>query len=148
LVDPEHIDALINAVVKDKNLNISAACAPIHTEEDVLNPNITKVVLDKKNQAMYFSRAMIPNNKKAKYNPSTKYFKNCGMYCFRTEFLKRYTEEPITPAQASEDLEQLKILEMGERLQMVLVDEAAMGIDTAEQLAWMDAHLKEIESKK
>merc|ERR1712072_608734 len=134
LVDPEHIDALIDALRTSKDVKIAACAAPIDNKEDAVNPNVTKVVMDSRQYAIYFSRALIPNNKQGEWRESVKYFKNCGMYCYRANFLKQYCDQAVGPLQASEDLEQLKVLEMGERMKMVVVDYAAPGIDTPEQL--------------
>ena len=64
------------------------------------------------------------------------------MYCYRATFLRRYCEQPVGPLQATEDLEQLKVLEMGERMFMVQVEHAEPGIDTPEQLEEMDKRLR------
>lgn len=98
--------------------------------------------MDANRNAIYFSRALIPHSKSGRYNPQTRYHKHLGMYAFRTPFLQRYCLQPISPLQASEDLEQLKVLEMGERIRMCIVDSAEPGIDTPEQLAEMDARLR------
>ena len=58
----------------------SACAAPIDNRADAINPNVTKVVMDSRHYAIYFSRALIPNNKQGEWRESVKYFKNCGMY--------------------------------------------------------------------
>lgn len=121
---------------------LATCCAPLRDEASAINPNIVKVVMDANSNAIYFSRALIPHSKSGQFNPQTRYFKHLGMYGFRTPFLQRYCLQPISPLQAAEDLEQLKVLEMGERIKMCVVEHAEPGIDTPEQLAAMDARLR------
>eukprot|EP01108_Squamamoeba_japonica_P002854 TRINITY_DN2413_c0_g1_i1.p1 TRINITY_DN2413_c0_g1~~TRINITY_DN2413_c0_g1_i1.p1 ORF type:complete len:235 (-),score=69.41 TRINITY_DN2413_c0_g1_i1:46-750(-) len=141
LVNPDHIDALIDALANDTTVPIAACAAPLHRKVDACNPNVTKVVMDNFSNAIYFSRALIPNSKSGQWSDKTTYYKNCGMYAYRHDFLARYCAAPVGPLQASEDLEQLKVLELGEKMKMVKVDSAEPGIDTPEQLAEMNARL-------
>lgn len=147
LVNPDHIDQLITTL---KNVNhrakMAAVACPINLDsinDLIMNTAITKVVMNQFNEAMYFSRALIPHNKSGKVNNKTIYYKNCGMYAFQREFLGRYANEPIHPLQEEEDLEQLKALEMGEIIQMVIVDHAEGGIDLPEQMIALNNRLSQ-----
>jgi 3-deoxy-manno-octulosonate cytidylyltransferase (CMP-KDO synthetase) len=143
LVDPAHIDLLVAALRAEPAIPIAACCAPLHDEASAVDRNVTKVVMDARSNAVYFSRALVPHSKSGRWSASTAYFRNCGMYAYRTPFLRRYCEQPIGPLQAAEDLEQLKVLEMGERMKMCVVPFVEPGIDTPEQLAAMDARLRQ-----
>lgn len=135
LVNPEHIDAMIRALKEHPENKMVAMAAPINNEEDWLNPHITKVVMDKTRYCIYASRAPIPYSKSGKFHPDiTKYYRNCGMYGFQKEFLRFYANHPETMLQHEEDLEQLKALEMGAPIKMVIVDHVESGVDLPEQI--------------
>ena len=142
LVSPADIDLLVRALRLEPSVPIAACAAPILDEASAVDTNVTKVVMDARHFAIYFSRALVPHSKSGRWSAATTYYRNCGMYAYQTDFLRRYCAQPIGPLQASEDLEQLKVLEMGERMQMCIVAAVEPGIDTAEQLAAMDERLK------
>jgi 3-deoxy-manno-octulosonate cytidylyltransferase (CMP-KDO synthetase) len=115
-------------------------------EVSACNPNVVKVVMDANRNAIYFSRALIPHSKSGQVTTRRRATTSTSACtAFRTPFLQRYCLQPISPLQASEDLEQLKVLEMGERIKMCVVDHAEPGIDTPEQLAAMDARLRALQ---
>lgn len=77
--------------------------------QDVTGVNNVKTVLDVHGNALYFSRAMIPHNKKAKYDPNTHYWRKLGIYVYRADFLPLFVIMPESLLQKSEDLEQNKV---------------------------------------
>ena len=133
-LDPEAIDAVCAILINDPEAVMSTAITPLKNEADVYNPYIVKCVVDSFGTVIYFSRAMIPNNKTGKYNPETSYFRHLGLYAYRPSFLLLYQQLPATPLQMAEDLEQLKVLEHGFRIKAALVDEAAIGVDTPQDI--------------
>ena len=84
--------------------------------------------------ALYFSRALIPHNKSGTFNRDTTYYKHIGLYAYRKEFLLLYPHIKQTPLQLHEDLEQLKVLEMGYRIKTYLTEHDSSGIDTHHEL--------------
>jgi len=135
LVEPEHIDLLVETLKSSSKPPMAALAAPINNEQDWRHPGSTKVVMSNSNRAMYFSRAPIPSSKDGGYHPDkVKYYRNCGMYGFDLNFLQQLNGEKPTKLQLEEDLEQLKALELNHGIQMVLVDEVQPGIDYPEQL--------------
>lgn len=141
LVSPADIDLLVRALRDDATVPIAACAAQIHDEASAVDTNVTKVVMDARHYAIYFSRALVPHSKAGRWSAATTYYRNCGMYAYQADFLRRYCAQPIGPLQAAEDLEQLKVLEMGERMKMCVVAFVEPGIDTPEQLAAMDRRL-------
>lgn len=69
-----------------------------------------QVVLDVDNNALYFSRALIPHNKKGAYNPEHKYWRKLGIYSYKASFLPKYLQMPTSLLQDTEDLEQNKVI--------------------------------------
>lgn len=105
--------------IKDKNL--------------IADPNVVKVVVDKNGDALLFSRSIIPFAREK--DLSVIYYKHIGIYAYRKEALMNFTQWQTTPLEAIEKLEQLRYLENGVKIRMVLSDEAPVSIDTPEDLA-------------
>lgn len=145
LIDP----ALINACAARVNANAPMATAahPIHSIADVFNPNVVKVVLDAKGDAMLFSRATIPWHRDgfsqdrsvmpAGYQP----LRHVGLYAYRQDFLLRYPSLPPSPLETIEALEQLRVLWNGYRIAVHVTDTApAAGVDTPDDLERVRRH--------
>ncbi|MDO8651770.1 MAG: 3-deoxy-manno-octulosonate cytidylyltransferase [Undibacterium sp.] len=140
LIDPALIAAtaaLINAQVP-----MATAAHPLHEVQEVFNPNVVKVVLDKAGRAMYFSRATIPWHRDAfalnraslpaAYAP----LRHIGLYAYRNDFLQSYPLLEISPLEQIEALEQLRVLWNGYPIAVhVTASSPAPGVDTPEDLA-------------
>jgi len=113
---------------------VATLCEPIEKEEDYLNPNIVKVVKDKQNRALYVSRSPIPHNRDDGLLKQC--FRHIGLYAYRAGYLSQFTKMPISALEKNEKLEQLRVLENGDR---IIIDVAraksGIGIDTKEDLA-------------
>ncbi|HVG42510.1 MAG TPA: 3-deoxy-manno-octulosonate cytidylyltransferase [Chitinophagaceae bacterium] len=109
-----------------------ASIMQVLKEEDVANPNSVKVVVAKNGNALYFSRSIIPypRNKEA----AVTYYKHIGVYAFRKQALLNFTQWPLSVLEDVEKLEQLRYLENGVPIRMVLTDFASIEIDTPEDL--------------
>jgi 3-deoxy-manno-octulosonate cytidylyltransferase (CMP-KDO synthetase) len=102
-----------------------------------MNPNIVKVVMDQAGFALYFSRLPIPFVRDTQAG-----FVRCrhlGLYVYRREFLLGLAKLAPTPLEQAEKLEQLRVLEHGHRIKVVIVPSASPGIDTPEDLARLEA---------
>lgn len=134
-IDPSHIDAAIDALRRtadgDVAIVASTLAAPFEQGEDPRNSNIVKVVTDRDDCALYFSRALIPHDRDATGIVPPR--KHIGLYVYRRAFLLEYPSLPATPLEAAESLEQLRILEHGRRIRVATVTGASHGIDTPEQ---------------
>jgi len=140
LISPESIDGAINALISDKNADISTLIReiPEQEKEEILNPNIVKVVTDNEGKALYFSRAAIPYERVA---GETKFYAHIGLYAYRRESLLKMTELPQTNLEKAECLEQLRALQNGMTIKTVVVDYKPIGIDTEEDVEKFKHHI-------
>jgi len=132
--DKESLEKLI-AVFKDdddKNIDLASLMVHITDEDDINNPNTVKVVVDKFDFALYFSRSPIPFPRDK--TVGVKYFKHKGVYAFRKQAILDFYRFPMLTLEASEKLEQLRYLEYGKRIKMVETTTEGVEIDTPEDL--------------
>lgn len=121
-------------LLSDNSAAMSTAVAPLAAEEAAL-PSVVKCVLDLHQNALYFSRALIPAGHGLKHRPGVVYYRHIGIYGFRTEFLMRYGELAPTPLQLAEDLEQLKVLEHGYKIKAAIIEECFdIGVNVPEDI--------------
>lgn len=116
---------------------IATLIRPVEDQEEVYNPNVVKVVVDKSFQALYFSRAPIPYVRdpgEAKGPIAKSYFSHIGLYAFRREVLQQVVELPPTALEKAESLEQLRWLEHGIPIRTAITQLASIGVDTPEDL--------------
>ncbi len=130
-VDKHALQSLLN-VFKDSTVKVASLMHKIFEQADVENPNNVKVVVDKNSNALLFSRSMIPYLRDKR--SSTNYYKHIGIYAYRKDILLQFTKWKQTPLELAEKLEQLRYLENGIQIKMVLTDHASIGIDTPEDL--------------
>jgi len=131
-VKKELLENLLNAF-KDKHgekTEVASLMFPTADEQIIHNPNHVKVVVDKNSNALFFSRSVIPFQREKNTPPV--YYKHIGIYAYRKKALMDFTQWEITPLEASEKLEQLRYLENGIKIKMVLTDESPLSIDTPE----------------
>ena len=145
LISPATIEAALAPLLADPAIEMSTTAEPIESVEDVLNPNVVKVVTDGAGFALYFSRSPIPFPRAAvqaagsieaalRAQPDLLglYAKHTGLYVYRREFLLRYARLAPTPLESQELLEQLRALEHGGRIRVVRVAHRSIGVDTPE----------------
>lgn len=137
LVAPAMVDLLVEMLkIEKKEVGMATLYRPLRRladKEDLLNPNVVKVVMDQKGYALYFSRTAVPFHRKGAASAPL-YFKHLGFYAYRKEFLLRLTEMEPTPLEKAEGLEQLRVLEHGEKIRMVESPFNTIGVDTHEDL--------------
>ncbi len=133
LLDVRMIDEAIRPLISDPDLNACTLCRPITKAEDLQNPNVVKTVFDKNGNALYFSRSQIPYPRKV---TGLQAFEHIGIYVYRKSFLMQYIQMPPTPLEVAESLEQLRILENGTQLKVVVTafDYNGLSVDTQEDL--------------
>ena len=126
------LESLLIAFNHDLNeeLKVASLMYPLVNEEIIHNPNHVKVVVDKNSNALLFSRSVIPFHRDK--NASVTYYKHVGMYAFRKSALMDFTSWEATPLERIEKLEQLRYLENGVKIKMVVTDESPLSIDTPE----------------
>lgn len=133
-VKKEPLENLLNVFKNDNRLLVDVASL-MHeiTEEKLISDfNTVKVVADNNMNALYFSRSAIPFNRKK--NLDTKYYKHIGIYGYRKHALIKFTQWKASPLELCEKLEQLRYLENGIKIKMVLTNETPVSIDTPEDL--------------
>jgi 3-deoxy-manno-octulosonate cytidylyltransferase (CMP-KDO synthetase) len=140
-IEPSSIDAIAQVLIEDPSGSMSTAVTPLRTEEEAKSSSVVKCVIDQKQNALYFSRGLIPSNKKHQYNPKFTYYRHIGIYAFRPEFLLEYQKLQATPLQLEEDLEQLKVLENGYRIKVAILDHISIGVDTPEDIKQVEQWL-------
>ena len=137
----EWIRAAVTNLVEHETVKVSTLSVPIRTEEELNNPNIVKVVTNKRGIPMFFSRAPIPWARDfngalhAKALEANLYQRHVGLYVYRCAFLQEYLEWAPCLLEEVERLEQLRILWHGRRMHVKLLDKTApRGVDTPEDL--------------
>ncbi|MCR5361887.1 MAG: 3-deoxy-manno-octulosonate cytidylyltransferase [Bacteroidales bacterium] len=129
--------------------DIATLVKPFHPEdglEALLNPNSPKVVLGTSNQALYFSRSVVPylrGVEQSEWLTKHTFYKHIGLYAYRPEALARITAMEQTPLEKAESLEQLRWLENGMRITVRVVDIETVGIDTPHDLERAEQFLME-----
>ena len=133
-LDPALLDRLVDAMQKDPKTELATLAGPL-SAEDAADPNAVKVVLTSDGDALYFSRAPIPaarDGEKARRAPVLLHF---GIYGFRAGALRAFARMPQTPLELTERLEQLRWLEHGRRIRVLVTDHRPVGVDTPEDYA-------------
>ncbi len=138
-INPAEIDKSIKPLIFDKKLNVSTLCYEIKNKHEIEDPDVVKVILDKDNYAIYFSRLPIPYNRNKR--EKAKYYKHIGLYVYRKEFLVQYIKMKQSMLEKSEKLEQLRIIENGEKIKVIMTKHDSISIDTVNDL-------KKINTKK
>lgn len=146
LMDPTLLSAVAQALVERPDCVMATAAHPLHDAADFANPNVVKVVLDRRQTALYFSRAPIAwwrdgmaqawtqGVQALPANPAP--LRHIGLYAYRAGFLRRFPALPVAPIEQCESLEQLRVLWHGERIAVHVTAQApGPGVDTPDDLA-------------
>lgn len=137
LIDPGAIDAAVLPLLDEPSIPMGTLKKRIEDLAEVEDPNVVKVVTDRFENAIYFSRATIPYVRdKAKDQRADKsvVYKHIGLYVYRRDFLLRYPTLPVGPLERAERLEQLRALENGHKIRVVETEYESIGVDTPEDL--------------
>jgi len=130
-VQKEPLEKLL-AVFSDDAVQVASLMQVLTDEKFIADPNYVKVAVDKKCNALFFSRSPIPYHRDK--NTSPVYYEHIGVYAFRKSALINFTSWPITPLEAAEKIECLRYLENGVPLRMVVTEYMGIEIDTPEDL--------------
>lgn len=143
LTCPATLDCIVELLASDPSASMATAITPLRSWGEFLSPHAVKCVVDRFNNALYFSRTPIPYTKNQGEIPPSAYL-HIGLYAYRTSFLNLLQNLPNSDLQRSEDLEQLKVLELGYRIKAAIVEDPALGIDTPEDLEKLKKLLESI----
>lgn len=127
----EAIDALIRAIRSDGECGMATVAYPLHDSRAFADPNQVKVVVDRSSRALYFSRAAVPHPRVPSAAGGYP-LGHAGLYAFERETLFRFTSLEPTPLERLESLEQLRALENGVPIRVIIGPYACRGIDTRE----------------
>ncbi len=138
-IDPQNIDKAIEPLISDIKVNVSTLAIRIKNFNELQDHNKVKVVIDKNNNALYFSRNFIPydmkNNPEQKFDlKKNAYYKHIGLYVYRKKYLKEFVELKKSNLEKAENLEQLRILESGEKIKVVITKKESPAVDTPADL--------------
>jgi 3-deoxy-manno-octulosonate cytidylyltransferase (CMP-KDO synthetase) len=127
LIDPRVIDQLVEKLQSDRRIDIVTAAHPFQTPREAESPHQNKVVLDRNDCALYFSRSIIPY-------PATRsrvrYLRHQGIYGFRRNALLQFVKWKPGPLERAESLEQLRALENGVKVHVLVTKHGSPGVDT------------------
>jgi 3-deoxy-manno-octulosonate cytidylyltransferase (CMP-KDO synthetase) len=127
LVEPRLIDKIVDKLRSDRAIQIVTAAHPFENAGEAFSPHQVKTVVDRSGRALYFSRAAIPFPR----NPSgIKYFRHQGIYGFRRAALLQFVQWKPSPLERAESLEQLRPLENGVKVHVLITARGFQGIDT------------------
>lgn len=127
-------------VFSDASVQVSSLMQVLTNSELIADPNYVKVAVDKNNNALFFSRSVIPYPRAT--DIAITYYEHIGVYAFKKQALLNFTNWPMSPLEAAEKIECLRYLENGVSIKMVVTDYMGVEIDTPEDLIKAAALLK------
>jgi 3-deoxy-manno-octulosonate cytidylyltransferase (CMP-KDO synthetase) len=133
-VAKEPLEQLIQVFLYDTHnkIDLASLMRPIFDKSEIENPNNVKVIIDFQQNALYFSRSVIPFQRDK--DELVQYMQHIGVYAFRKQALLDFYNLSIKTLEASEKLEQLRYLEYGKKIRMVQTNHIGVGIDTKDDL--------------
>ncbi len=135
-INPAQIDSL--AEILDGSVELATQMTPIRSAEVLHDVTKVKITYTTQGEALYFSRQPIPFLRgvdPAHWPDAHPYFRHIGLYAYRADILQQITQLPISSLERAESLEQLRWLEAGYRIRLVITEFDSPGIDTPEQLS-------------
>jgi 3-deoxy-manno-octulosonate cytidylyltransferase (CMP-KDO synthetase) len=140
MIVPDMIDLAVAPMLADGSVEVVNLMAPIRSQEEHADPNCPKVVVDKENNALYFSREAIPSRKKWK-GGEIPMFKQVCIIPFTREFLLQFNMWTPTQLERIESIDMLRVLENGKKVKMVYEEFETYSVDTPADLAKVDAKM-------
>ena len=138
LVDPRLIDKLVEKLRSDRKTGIVTAAHRFESVTQAPSPHQVKVVVDRKGRALYFSRAAIPFPRSFS---RIKYLRHQGIYGFRRDVLLQLVKWKPTPLERAESLEQLRALENGVKIHVLVTAKGSPGVDTLQDATALEQKL-------
>jgi len=143
LIHPTMIDDVARALLADNSVTMATVIKKIDDQAVANDPNVVKVVADKNNFALYFSRAAIPYCREGSEAKKPLYYKHIGLYGYTKDFLFTYRNLAVSSLEKTECLEQLRVLEEGFRIKVIETKFDTVGVDTPSDLEKVKIRLKE-----
>lgn len=127
------IEQVASALFNNPDKQLATLCEALTSIDDYTNPNIVKVVFDKNNTALYFSRSPVPADRAGGLPEEV--YRHIGLYAYRAGYLQEFTQLSPCALEKAEALEQLRVLYNGGKIHVeIAIDETGLGIDTVEDL--------------
>lgn len=139
LIESSMINSLMEPFINEPHLKMATLKYKLNSMEDVDNTNIVKVITDKNDYALYFSRSPIPFPRNLDKN---NYYKHIGVYAYKRDFVLEFSKMPQTNLEKSESLEQLRVLENGDKIKVIETTHKVLGVDTPEDLVKVINYVK------
>lgn len=139
LIEPQMIRDIIG-IFNDPAVYYGSLRKQITDEAEIHAPSTVKVVVDKNEDALYFSRSVIPSN--VKDGKLARVYRHVGIYAYKRDFLMTFIQLPPTELEAGEGLEQLRALENGYKLRVHETQYDTIGVDLPEHIAMVEAILR------
>ena len=133
LINTGLIDRIAIKLIDNPSIPMITAALPMDNHLDLANPNIVKTVISADGKALYFSRSVIPYQDSG--SPATSCYRHKGIYGYTREFLLKFVRWKPSPLELTEKLEQLRALENGVSIHVIITDDDSPGVDTPEQAA-------------
>ena len=129
-IDPQHVERVADVLACRYDCRMATLACPFPADLDPRDPNAVKVVVDLSGCALYFSRSVIPYSRDDAGVAACDLLLHLGIYAYRRRFLLEYARWPRGRLERLEKLEQLRVLERGEKIAVGIVEQASRGIDT------------------
>jgi len=143
LISPDLIDALVGRMKEGTKWDMATAVTPLKSLDDLNAKTVVKVVLDRDDGALYFSRAPIPCDRDHEPDIANGlWVRHLGIYAYRGAFLKKYISEPPCDLEKTEKLEQLRALWMGAKIAVIRTADEGVGVDKPEDAVRIEAILR------
>jgi 3-deoxy-manno-octulosonate cytidylyltransferase (CMP-KDO synthetase) len=143
LIDPGTIDSLISEILADESLQLSTPCAAISRSNDIMDPNVVKVVRNFDGDALYFSRAPVPWVRDRAVSVAPRHWKHLGLYAYRRDTLLEFPTLPPGELEQLEQLEQLRWLENGFHIRVVETEYDAVSVDVPADVELVEKLLRD-----
>jgi 3-deoxy-manno-octulosonate cytidylyltransferase (CMP-KDO synthetase) len=143
LIDAETIDAVAAAMLEDESIQLATPCSAITQKNDIMDPNIVKVVRDFDGNALYFSRAPIPWVRDTGSRVVASHWKHIGLYGYRRDTLLEFPTLPPGELERIEQLEQLRWLENGFHMRVVETGYDPVSVDLRADVEKVEKILRE-----
>jgi 3-deoxy-manno-octulosonate cytidylyltransferase (CMP-KDO synthetase) len=140
LIHPETINQLVDGLRNDSGCVMATSARRIEADRDLQNPNVVKVVFGRNGNALYFSHYPIPFVRDA--GATTPHYKHLGIYAYRRGFLLKFVQMPQSELEKAEKLEQLRALENGFAVKVLVTPHDSVGVDTPEDVKRVEEILR------
>ena len=139
LIDPGLIDQLAEKISNDSTICMITAAVLGINNLDLANSNVVKTVINKENNAIYFSRSVIPHQNSE--SPAAPCYRHKGIYGYTKDFLLKFVRWEPSPLELAERLEQLRAIENGASIHVIITDDNSIGVDTPEQAIMVEQQI-------